>query len=56
LLNQPYGIGDEVAIGDDRGIVQEVTVFATRIETDGAERVVPNRQVFRHGVVRYRDE
>lgn len=56
LLNQPYGIGDEVAIGDDRGIVQEVTVFVTLIEADGAERVVPNRQVLEQGVVRYRDE
>lgn len=56
LLNQPYGIGDEVAIGDDRGIVQEVTVFITRIETDGAEFVVPNRRVLKYGVVRYRNE
>lgn len=56
LLNQPYSIGDEVAIGDVRGIVQEVTVFVTRIESDGAELVVPNRQVFKHGVVRYHAE
>lgn len=56
LLNQPYGIGDEVSIGDERGIVQEVTVLVTRVETDGAERVVPNRLVFKHGVVRYREE
>jgi small-conductance mechanosensitive channel len=56
LLNQPYGIGDEVAIGDDRGIVQEVTVFVTRIEADGAERVVPNRHVLQEGVVRFHDE
>lgn len=56
LLNQPYGIGDEVEIGDDQGIVQEVTILVTRIDTDGAERVVPNRQVFKHGVVRYRSE
>lgn len=56
LLNQPYGIGDEVEIGDDQGIVQEVSILVTRIDTDGAERVVPNRQVFKHGVVRYRSE
>ena len=56
LLNQPYGIGDEVSIGDDRGIVQEVTVFVTRIEDDGTELVLPNRHVFEHGVVRYREE
>ena len=56
LLNQPYGIGDEVAIGDEKGIVQEVSILVTRVETDGTERVVPNRQVFRHGVIRYRRE
>lgn len=56
LLNQPYGIGDEVEIGEDRGIVQEITVLVTRIENDGAECVIPNRQVFKHGVVRYRSE
>lgn len=56
LLTQPYGIGDEVTIGDDRGIVQEVSVFMTRIESDGSERVVPNRHVLQHGITRYRSE
>jgi small-conductance mechanosensitive channel len=56
LLDQPYGIGDEVEIGDDRGIVQEVTILVTRIENDGTECVIPNRQVFKHGVVRYRSD
>jgi small-conductance mechanosensitive channel len=54
LLNQPYSIGDEVAIGDRRGIVQEVDVFTTHIETDDAEHVVPNSHVFSEGVVRFR--
>ncbi len=56
LLNQPYGIGDEVTIGDDEGIVQEITVFVTRIEADGDEHIVPNRRVFKQGVVRSRSE
>ena len=55
LLNQPYGIGDEVRVGDDRGIVQEVDVFVTRIENDGEEYIVPNSRVFREGVVRFRE-
>ncbi|WP_128475772.1 mechanosensitive ion channel domain-containing protein [Halorussus pelagicus] len=55
LLNQPYGIGDEVQVGDDRGIVQEVDVFVTRIENDGEEYIVPNSRVFEQGVVRIRD-
>ena len=54
LLNQPYGIGDRVAIGDCEGIVQEVDVFATRLEDDEVEYIVPNRKVFQHGVKRKR--
>ena len=55
LLNQPYGIGDEVRVGDDRGIVQEVDVFVTRIESDGEEYIIPNSRVFQEGVVRFRE-
>jgi len=56
LLNQPYGIGDEIHIGEHNGIVQEVTVFVTRIEGDEAEYIVPNRQVFEQGFVRVRHD
>jgi small-conductance mechanosensitive channel len=55
VLNEPYTIGDEVVIDDQRGIVQEVDVLVTRIESDGREFVVPNRQVFENGIVRVRD-
>jgi small-conductance mechanosensitive channel len=55
LLNEPYGIGDEVRVGDDRGIVQEVDVFVTRIENEGEEYIIPNSRVFEQGVVRIRD-
>jgi small-conductance mechanosensitive channel len=51
LLNQPYGIGDRVAVADQQGVVQEVDVFVTRIEDDGREYVIPNHLVFRRGVV-----
>jgi len=54
LLNQPYGIGDRVRIGEMAGIVQEMDVFVTQIEDDETEYVVPNRLVFREGVVRER--
>ena len=54
LLNQPYGIGDNVEIGRRRGVVQEVTVFVTHVEDDGKEYIVPNHLVFREGVVRVR--
>ncbi len=55
LLRGPYGIGDEVRIGDREGIVQEVSVFTTRVENDGAEYVVPNHKVFEDGVAIVRD-
>lgn len=54
LLNQPYGIGDEVRIGDQHGVVQEIDLFVTRIENDEVEFIVPNREVFEHGIVRVR--
>ncbi|MFB6069904.1 MAG: mechanosensitive ion channel domain-containing protein [Halanaeroarchaeum sp.] len=55
LLNQPYGIGDEVAVGDREGVVQEVDIFVTRIESDGREHIVPNHLVFREGAAVIRD-
>ena len=54
LLTQPYTIGDEVRIHDHQGIVQEMDVFVTRIESDEEEYLVPNRLVFRQGIVRMR--
>lgn len=55
LLNEPYSIGDEVRIDDTRGIVQEIDMFVTYVETDGEEYIIPNREVLRSGVVRIRD-
>ena len=55
LLQQPYVIGDEVRVAGERGVVQEVDLFVTRIESDGEEHVVPNHSVFRDGIVLIRD-
>ncbi|WP_436344437.1 mechanosensitive ion channel family protein [Natronorubrum sp. FCH18a] len=55
LLNQPYGIGDQVRIGEQTGIVQEVDLFVTKIEDDSEEYIVPNRKVFEDGIVRIRE-
>jgi small-conductance mechanosensitive channel len=55
LLQQPYGIGDHVVVGDHEGVVQEVNVFVTRVEGEGREYIVPNHKVFREGVVRVID-
>ena len=52
LLTEPYSIGDEVAVAGQRGIVQEIDLFVTRIDTDGEEHIIPNRTVLRDGIVR----
>ncbi len=54
LLNQPYGIGDEIKVGEYEGIVQEVDLFVTRVEMDGAEYVIPNREFFTEGIIQKR--
>lgn len=54
LLSEPYSIGDEVEIGDRRGVVQEIDVFVTHIENDDAVFIVPNQRVFQSGVTRFR--
>jgi small-conductance mechanosensitive channel len=51
LLTEPYVIGDEVEIDGKRGIVQEIDVFVTRVESDGEEYIVPNRRVLRDGAM-----
>jgi len=55
VLTQPYSIGDEVKIDDRRGIVQEVDMLVTRIESDGEEYIIPNQRVFQSGIVRIRE-
>jgi small-conductance mechanosensitive channel len=54
LLNQPYGIGDEIRVGESRGIVSEMDLFVTHIESDEEEAILPNDKVFEQGVVRIR--
>ncbi|WP_254544384.1 mechanosensitive ion channel domain-containing protein [Halomarina pelagica] len=54
LLTQPYGIGDTVEVDGHRGIVQEVDVFVTHVESDDEEFIVPNHLVFKSGIVRVR--
>jgi len=55
LLTEPYSIGDEVIVDERRGIVQEVDMLVTRIESDGEEYIVPNQRVFDSGIVRVRN-
>jgi len=55
LLTEPYSIGDEVIVDDHRGIVQEVGVLVTHVESEGEEYIIPNQRVFQSGIVRVRD-
>ena len=55
LLTEPYSIGDEVVIGDQRGIVQEVNVFVTHVEAEGQEFIIPNQEVLQSGIARIRN-
>ncbi len=55
LLTEPYSIGDEVRIGEHHGVVQEIDMFVTHVESDGEVYIVPNREVFASGVVRFRE-
>lgn len=55
LLSEPYGIGDEVRVAGHSGIVQEIDLFVTHVETEGEVYIVPNSTVFSRGVVRVRD-
>ena len=54
LLAEPYSIGDEVIIDDKKGVVQEVDMLVTRVESDGKEHIIPNQRVMRSGIVRVR--
>lgn len=54
LLNQPYGIGDEIRVGDAQGIVCEMDLFVTHIESETEEFIVPNHKVFERGIARIR--
>ena len=55
LLREPYGIGDEVKVAGERGVVQEIDLFVTHIEADGEDHVIPNHSVFRDGIVLIRE-
>ncbi|MFB6152470.1 MAG: mechanosensitive ion channel domain-containing protein [Haloarculaceae archaeon] len=55
LLSQPYGIGDRVRIGESEGIVQEVDMFTTHVESEDEEYIIPNQKVFKTGIVRLRN-
>lgn len=50
LTTQPYSVGDNIRFGNKEGIVQEISIFTTRIENEKREYVVPNDTIFKEGV------
>jgi len=56
FLYEPYSIGDEVIIGEAEGVVQEITLFVTHVESDNREYVIPNRWFIREGALRVRTD
>ncbi|MFB6086510.1 MAG: mechanosensitive ion channel domain-containing protein [Halodesulfurarchaeum sp.] len=55
LLSQPYTIGDQVAIGEREGVVQEIDLFTTKIERDGRVYLLPNHLVLSRGATLIRE-
>ncbi|MDZ7850597.1 MAG: mechanosensitive ion channel [Halodesulfurarchaeum sp.] len=55
LFSQPYTIGDQVAIGEHEGVVQEIDLFSTSIEKDGRVFLVPNHLVLKKGATLIRE-
>jgi small-conductance mechanosensitive channel len=54
LLKQPYSIGDRIRVADVEGIVQEVDLFVTHVETEDEDHVIPNNKMIQHGFIRLR--
>jgi len=39
---QPFKLGEEISVGDDRGVVKEITLLHTILKSDDAEIIIPN--------------
>ncbi len=47
-IDRPFTVGDAIIIGNISGIVENITVFSTRVrQWDGVVARIPNEQVFR---------
>jgi small-conductance mechanosensitive channel len=52
MFSRPFTIGDWVQVGDQEGIVTDITIFNTRLENfDGEFVVIPNDRVSNRAVV-----
>lgn len=54
LIQHPFTIGDQVRLGDEEGVVENVRVRDTQILTYEGERVyVPNKTVFNNPIINF---
>ncbi|MFB6155157.1 MAG: mechanosensitive ion channel domain-containing protein [Haloferacaceae archaeon] len=54
LLKEPYSIGDRIRVAGVEGIVQEMDLFVTHVESDGEDHVIPNNEMIQKGFIRIR--
>ncbi|MFN4046272.1 MAG: mechanosensitive ion channel family protein, partial [Acidilobaceae archaeon] len=51
-IDRPFSIGDPVMIGNNAGIVEDITIFSTRLRTfDGRLLRISNNEVFNSTIV-----
>ncbi len=56
LYRQPFSVGDRVQISDFKGVILDINVRDTVIETlDGEKVIIPNQDVFENPIVNYTD-
>jgi small-conductance mechanosensitive channel len=54
LAQQPFRVGDAVAVGEFEGAVRSIDLRSTEIETfDGRIAILPNAEVLNHAIVNY---
>ncbi|MFB6200331.1 MAG: mechanosensitive ion channel family protein [Candidatus Nanohaloarchaea archaeon] len=52
LINKPFKVGDQIAVGGDQGTVKDIRVRATDVKTyDGRKVIVPNSKLYNDTVV-----
>lgn len=57
MFSRPFTIGDWVEVGNDEGIVTEITIMNTRMRNfDGESIVIPNDIVSNHAVINRSDQ
>jgi len=52
LINQPFKIGDQIAVGGEEGTVKDIRIRATDVKTyDGRKVIVPNSALYNGTVI-----